>query len=1560
MIDWLVCGNVAEIRGIQFSVPERDEITRSAVVEVNSASIYCRGVPVEASVNDLRMGTTDRRLRCTTCWNNIISCTGHTGVIKIPAPVFHGAYVDTILKILRTVCFECARPRAFIDDIVDFRGGKFQFAAVYQACRTRRNCHYCDAACCGFSKKGSGIKMVGHPDVSVAQIAKVIRSIDSHDWSALGFNYLATTPAALILDRLTVPPPCLRPSITNDSRSRGQDDLTHSLQDQNRLALSAWKDCDDANVAEDKKLENLLDEPRDFNVSTEIMDKLQSAVCSFCNNQKGDTKATQRSGAPLKTIKDRLVGKEGLVRGNMLGKRTDFSARSVISPDPTIELYEVGVPLHMCTELTIPEIVNDRNRQHLQAMVARGPGNLGGAAKIVTTEGAELDLNHCEIIDSINLRAGDIVHRHLRDGDPVIFNRQPSLHVGSMMCHKVKVIEDTAKEINQTFKLNPITAGPYNADFDGDEMNLHVPQSERTKIEMQQLMSVHKQIISPQNNKPMMGMVQDSLTGVYMLTKETTRLDRSIFMQLLSVARHRRVARLPAPDGCEDGKPWWSGKSVVSCIMPPISVDRSNIKIDRGKILHGRFDKSVVGKSSSSIIHAINNDFGPMVCAHFMSDLQKIVDQFLMLEFGLSCGIADCLPTNEMTEEISEVVEESLRHVLKIEETAKSINVDLREAAVLKVVSNVLSSCGQCVVNNLTDDNNIYRMVTSGSKGNSINLTQIMAAVAQSCVESKRILPKQDSRNFPSFDSDNPKPENFGFIRSSYCQGLSTTEFFFHMMGGREGLVDTAVKTSVTGYMQRRLIKFTENLTIACTPPVQKDDFCIVSNARDRVVTFSYGGDGFDTRALERIAEESLVLDTARFRALCIDQAEFEELQGMRQELWNSYLMSGLPQKMPTEFHLPVNVSRLLLYTSTTGERCASRSESDTWKSAFLKKITETFGLTSTIVVRYHVAFRLRRLIIDSKKLSVGNLLKLEDFIMKKIQAALCQTGTMVGCLASQSVGEPMTQMNLNAFHLCLSKVTGVTRAKELVDASKNMQAPCTFAVLKTPAVGLAQFIGKITPGLMLHDVVDRVNHDLVGPALFNFPQVVSARRELDGLIPSKHGVSIFVNRKKIMRHKISLSDVTRHIRSYCGDVFVVDSTPDSFPEWNIVMRLAEPYVPAKLECIRQILSEIVQHILNKVSIAGNPHVLNCQVTVQDFHDPVDCCAKQQPLLEFHGQVFAEACAMTEIDAYKTSCNNVFEVVESLGIEAGNAILLREFHDCMSDDGTYINIRHLASIVDIMTYTGSVVAISRHGVNQTSEQPLQRCSFEETFEVATDAALFGLKDEMTGITSNMMFGKCPPIGTNFTELMFLPGPETLGRTELERSLKKRRVKKKNKWKPEPNPCSSSSFFGDEDVVGAPDIVIDPFGANNIVDSSRNLFSEGPFGTNSPNFQPDSPSYAPNSPAYAPDSPSYAPDSPSYAPNSPAYAPDSPSYSPDSPAYSNSSSSYFGAAVTAENQNIVQSGSAVLESNTEVSNVFSSSNVDAPYMTQKLTLDLPQPVQGYPPHACENKNNIFKQ
>ena len=544
--------------------------------------------------------------------------------------------------------------------------------------------------------------------------------------------------------------------------------------------------------------------------------------------------------------------------------------------------------------------------------------------------------------------------------------------------------------------------------------------------------------------------------------------------------------------------------------------------------------------------------------------------------------------------------------------------------------------------------------------------------------------------------------------------------------------------------------------------------------------------------------------------------------------------------------------------------------------------------------------------------LSLDHLNALRDFVLEKVRGALCESGTMVGCLASQSVGEPMTQMNLNAFHLCLSKVTGVTRAKELIDASKNMQAPCVTAVLHPSLRSSTSFLADVLPCVMLGDVVVDTVLKPEGAALSEFADVARQRQEVHGMVPSQHGFSITLSRKKLRASKLTLVDVVRQLRAYCGDVLVVDQTPDAYPVWNVVLRLASDAVPAdSVEIIPQVLSELCQHLCNRVQIGGMEGVRSCEMRSIDYHEQGK--QRRMEVLDVHGSVFEPMTSLMGIDCFRTVSNNVFEINHCLGIEAANACLLQQLHECMSDDGTYINIRHLSTIVDIMTYSGAIVPISRHGVNQTSDQPLQRCSFEETFEVATDAALFGLVDKMSGITANMMFGKCPPIGTNYSELMFMPSTDTMGRRDLERNLKRRRKFDRPKpppsmeWRPEP--ISQSKFYESTDVV-------EPTG------SFQPTSDVSPFLTE----QESSAGHTPGSPGYTPESPGYTPESPDYTPDSPGYAPDSPGYAPDSPGSTGGANA---SDLFADTRTPIPA-SLSLDEKTDASNVFSSTKVESAY------------------------------
>jgi DNA-directed RNA polymerase II subunit RPB1 len=314
----------------------------------------------------------------------------------------------------------------------------------------------------------------------------------------MGLNTDYARPEWMIITVLPVPPPPVRPSISVDGTgqgSRGEDDLTYKLGDIIRANGNVRRCEQDGSPA---------------HVVNEFEQLLQFHVATYMDNDiAGQPQALQKSGRPVKSIRARLKGKEGRLRGNLMGKRVDFSARTVITGDPNLSLDEVGVPRSIARVLTYPETVTPYNIQKLHQLVRNGPNEHPGAKYVIRDGGERIDLRHHKRAGEISLQYGWKVERHIIDGDYIIFNRQPSLHKESMMGHRVRVMPYS------TFRLNLSVTSPYNADFDGDEMNLHVPQSEETRAEVSQLCMVPLNIVSPQRNSPLMGIVQDSLCGIY-------------------------------------------------------------------------------------------------------------------------------------------------------------------------------------------------------------------------------------------------------------------------------------------------------------------------------------------------------------------------------------------------------------------------------------------------------------------------------------------------------------------------------------------------------------------------------------------------------------------------------------------------------------------------------------------------------------------------------------------------------------------------------------------------------------------------------------------------------------------------------------------------------------------------------------------------------------------------------------------------------------------------------------------------------------------------------------
>jgi DNA-directed RNA polymerase II subunit RPB1 len=956
-----------------------------------------------------------------------------------------------------------------------------------------------------------GTEGSGRVTLTAEKALRILEKISDADMVSMGFSPLYSRPAWFILTVLAVPPPPVRPGILMDEVSRGEDDLTHKLGDILRASQALQRHGQDGSPA---------------HIVNEFEQLLQFHVATYLDNElPGQPQAIQKSGRPLKSLRARLKGKEGRLRGNLMGKRVDFSARTVISPDPNLGLDELGVPKSIALTLTIPERVTSYNIAALTRLVRNGPKQHPGARFVIRPDGQRIDLRFARLSD-VPLPIGSVVERHLSDGDVVLFNRQPSLHKMSMMAHRVRVMPFS------TFRLNLSVTTPYNADFDGDEMNMHVPQSVTGKAELVELCLVPRQIISPQSNKPVMGIVQDSLCGVRKLTRRDVFLSSSDVMRL-AMWLPGWDGKLPEPALLKPTRRW-TGKQMVSLLLPRAlhltafhaahpdeettfaSPGDTRVLIRDGLLIAGILCKRTVGTASGGLIHVLVNEHGTEAAKHFLNGLQSLVNAWL-LQHGFSIGIGDTVADAATMATITDTIQSAKARVhaviLQAQKGALPCQPGMTlsetfEHVVAKELNRARDNSGTSAQQSLREQNNVKQMVLAGSKGTFINISQMTACVGQQSVEGRRIPFGFRHRTLPHFTKDDNGPESRGFVENSYLRGLTPQEFFFHAMGGREGLIDTAVKTAETGYIQRRLVKALEDVG------VQYDG--TVRNAVGDILQFAYGDDGMDATFLEKQPLDYIALSDLQWRERfhldldaiplanhdvsftasssypSIDMLQLQRaLDTEEKALWmdrlalrsNSALMASADYaSRPFPVHLPrlLAKAKLLFPTAAHSEIFTTRTVQDTLvkvDSLLSKlyhaqqtpqtKIMENGALVNGPLMDASLFVMHVRACLSVKRILVAHGLSQPalDWLIGEIEArywrACVAPGEMVGTLAAQSIGEPATQMTLNTFHLAgvsHNLTHGVPRLKEIINVATHMKTPSlTVHLLPHVAASMAK-----------------------------------------------------------------------------------------------------------------------------------------------------------------------------------------------------------------------------------------------------------------------------------------------------------------------------------------------------------------------------------------------------------------------------------------------------------------------------------------------------------------------
>lgn len=1078
----------SKIIGIQFSIMSPEAIRKSSVAEITSRDTFVGGKAVVGGLFDTRMGPIEPGVLCPTDGLDHIQCPGYFGHIELAKPVFYMHYLDTVMGIIGCICIKCSK--LLIDKNKHTHllalSNERRWKQVQSLCHKVECCGEASETGCGCKqpdkykldgfatvlaewKKGSSVTLKITPEMFI----KIFRRMSDEDIHFLGFSPTWSRPEWMICQVLAVPPPAVRPSVRFDASKSSEDDLTYvavQIEKANRTLRER--------IAAGAPIANIDD----------YHSVLQYFVATLVDNKIPNAKpAAQRSGRPFKTIKERLNGKSGRVRGNLMGKRVDFSARSVITPDPNLSIQELGVPMKIAMNITRPVVVNKRNMAILTKLMKNGPDVYPGAKLLerkVNGQFVNISLKYADR-ESLQLYEGDILHRHMMDGDGVLFNRQPTLHRMSMMCHIVRVMTE-----GNTFRMNVGCTKPYNADFDGDEMNMHMPQSPRAEVELKTLAAVPFQIISPAANQSIVGVFQDSLLGAFQFTRPSIEFDPLTAMNL--------AVGLKKLDASIFKQASIKNFDLLTQILPPMSSFQKNkmfkdeedaktsnnvVQIVNGVYVRGRIDKGVLGSTSKGLIQRLYNDYDPYTSATFIDELQYIINAY-MKRSSYSVGISDLVVADDVKSKIKESMKVKKDEVLRLiqrthmdmfENNSGTSNVEELELQINSLLNEANSDAGKQAKKGLDVNNRFNIMVNAGSKGSDININQMVACLGQQQIEGKRIPYGFDQRTLPHFTKYDDSPEARGFIDSSFIEGLTPTEVFFHAMGGRIGLIDTAVKTSTTGYIQRRLVKSME------------DDVSMydgtVRNNKNKIIQFSYGEDNMDTCKIEF---QNIPLPEMKTEQIYNHYYMDYELGLFTDEvnrrikeqhtacvakckLWTDFMVESrdvlvhnvFDRRSETKIQCPVAIT----YMMTNVEHQLNLSKQIKVDFTPLEayelidlyyqqlELLGAYKPTLLFKITYYYFLSPKELLFLKHFTKVTLTLLLEQIVLQ-YKRAIINPGETVGIVAAQSIGEPTTQMTLNTFHFAgvasKSNVTrGVPRIEEILSLTQYPRKPSVTVYLQ-------------------------------------------------------------------------------------------------------------------------------------------------------------------------------------------------------------------------------------------------------------------------------------------------------------------------------------------------------------------------------------------------------------------------------------------------------------------------------------------------------------------------------
>ncbi|KAJ3440184.1 DNA-directed RNA polymerase iii subunit rpc1 [Anaeramoeba flamelloides] len=1457
-----------KVSSIQFSV--LDELTTNLLseCEVVNREIYQvpQREPVPYGPLDRKLGVSDRFNTCTTCNKRLAECSGHFGHIKLALPVYHIGQMKVIISVLHCICKKCSRILLTNNEISKYMNSMSsksvssevkarKFKDIRTECKKKKFCPHCKEPN-GNIKKVGNIKIIHmkfrnqnsedrmkwledsfqkmvinkpeieqflsktYEDLTPLTVRELFQKIPVNDVYLLNMNPNVSLPEDMVLTHCPVPPVCIRPSVMlSDSQGSNEDDLTIKLTD-----ILTINNTIKSNMERGGLVGNVL----------ELWEFLQIHMAMLINSDVPGLKVPIKlQSKRINGLCQRLKGKRGRFRCNLSGKRVDFSSRTVISPDPNINVDQVVVPRLIAMKLTYPERVTRWNIKKLRKRVANGP-NLWPGAVLVNTSAGERTMLYGKFrkVVAKKLKIGDLVERHMEDNDVVLFNRQPSLHRVSIMALRAKIME------GRTFRFNECVCTPFNADFDGDEMNLHLPQTEEARAEAAVLMGTIPNLITSRSGLMLISSIQDFLTACYLLTYKDRFFNKTTFCQVASYLGDG-LEHIDLPEPCIlKPQKLWSGKQVIGLLINPNKskhricinfeakgkncTDRKEkdpydryIVFRDSELMCGALDKKIMGSGTKdSLFLALVKDYSGEIAGKCMSRMSRMSSRFLS-DFGFSIGIDDVMPSKDLTKKKEKMIKKGYYKCQMyisqfkdgtLKKTPGLTVEESLEGKILHKLSSIRDKAGSMCLRELSKTNAPLIMSNCGSKGSPINISQMIALVGQQSVSGSRIPDNFNGvRSLPHFFLKKAKdPYAKGFVANSFYTGLTPIEFFFHTMAGREGLIDTAVKTAETGYMQRRLIKALEDLFVHYDRSVR--------NSRNEVIEFRYGDDGLDPIFIEKNEspvnfERTWNTLNYKFKFKNEKPLSFQQIIDIVEKILNTHPFKNRGSSDEDEFSFDeikkyfAKDKKFEVIEIPGHSKVGKRFQFEIVKYLYDKFIQpiernfQTYGLTEDIfnnLIHSDLKNRTIKEFLEKgmKKEEDKNDDHQEEKEEEKDDDDLIIENKKPEIIINEkNMNEKIENIKIGL--LIVKKTRRITDSQLKLFFRKVLHGYKRARIEPGTAVGAisAQSIGE--PGTQM----TLKSFHFAGVASMNITQGVPRIKEIinattkvktpiitgELMIPESFKTAKHV---RVLIEKVTLGEIsTRIIEIQKSDTAYIRVDIDldvitglgldlginqiaravlTFPKLKllkdaVVIKSRKTFfvfprsrLLNKKGAGQETLYFVIQTIkraLPKISVTGIESVE--RAIVQEYTK--DNITQYRVMCE--GTGLAKVMGTTGINPNKTTSNNIIETRQILGIEAARSTIITEIVKTMEGHGLSVDSRHMKLLADLMCSRGDVWGITRTGITKFKDSIMMLASFERTTDHLFEAAIRGKLDPIHGVSENIIMGQPIPLGTGLFKII---------------------------------------------------------------------------------------------------------------------------------------------------------------------------------------------------------------